>query len=98
MRISLLVFASLLVGIAYGVTVGLWQTDLFAGVTTGLITEPSDVVVPPAPARPGEEPRAIVDSAHYYFGHMERKATGRHTFVISNTGRGTLVLRKGKTT
>ncbi len=44
------------------------------------------------------EPKLIVDAAHFYFGRMERKATGHHTFVLKNMGDYPLVLRKGKTT
>jgi len=98
MRIWLLLIVSLLVGTTSGVVSGLWQTDLFASSPADLVSTAVDDVELPALARPGEEPRLVIDNPHYYFGRMERKATGRHTFVFKNVGQGMLSLRKGKTT
>jgi hypothetical protein len=57
-----------------------------------------DPELPPLPPINGPQPKVVVDSPNYHFGRMERKATGRHTFVLTNKGEYPLLLRKGKTT
>jgi hypothetical protein len=53
---------------------------------------------PPLAPESGPQPRLAIDSTHYDFGHMERKATGKHTFVFKNFGHYPLSLRKGTST
>jgi len=97
MKISLVVLASLLIGLTGGVVSALWQTDLFSNVSleAALATPDTPGMLDPAP--PGKEPRLVIDAPHYHFGHMERQATGRHTFKMKNVGDYPLALRKLKT-
>ncbi|HVU90432.1 MAG TPA: DUF1573 domain-containing protein [Pirellulales bacterium] len=99
MRIWLLACASLLVGVLGGAVSALWDSDLFLRSDAPIeLTNTDDPELPGLPPINGPQPKVVVDAAHYHFGRMERKATGRHTFVLTNKGDYPLVLRKGKTT
>ena len=103
MRIWFLAIASLLVGTITGAVSALWGADLFSsslspGQSSSGLANVVDPELPVLPPVNGPQPKLIVDAASYYFGRMERKATGHHTFVLKNMGDHPLVLRKGKTT
>ncbi len=96
-----LAFFAVLLGLSLGTLSALLEADAFS--TSPLEVELSDAGrlerpdLPALPSPHGPQPRLVVDSPHFYFGRMERKATGRHTFVLKNVGDFPLVLRKGKT-
>ena len=98
MRLWFIAVASILVGATAGAVSALWNSDVFS--PTVIMIAPETVDLPDLPALPppgGPAPRVVVDTPHYYFGRMERKATGRHTFVLKNVGDYPLALVKGKT-
>ncbi|HEY4308315.1 MAG TPA: DUF1573 domain-containing protein [Pirellulales bacterium] len=99
MRIWLLSIVSIVIGIVAGVGSALWDSDLLVpSPTQANSTSVLNADLPKLPPVAGPQPKLVIDAAHYYFGRMERKATGRHTFVLKNVGDYPLVLRKGKTT
>jgi hypothetical protein len=99
MRIWLLVCGSLLVGALGGAVSALWDADLFVTHDVAVeLADNGDPELPPLPPINGPQPKVVVDAPNHHFGRMERKATGRHTFVLTNKGGYPLILRKGKTT
>jgi Protein of unknown function (DUF1573) len=98
MRLWFFAFTAILLGVFVGAASALWQTDIFSPRLIKVQTTPLDMPdLPALPPAGGPEPRLVIDTPHYYFGKMERKAKGRHTFVLKNVGDYPLELVKGKT-
>ncbi|MBI2827386.1 MAG: DUF1573 domain-containing protein [Planctomycetia bacterium] len=95
MRIFSFVVISLVVGVVIGGVWGLWDSNsLFA---RSELTASSDANMPrPVPAG-SPQPRLELDHVNHDFGRMEYGATGKHTFLFTNTGEGPLRLAKGET-
>ncbi len=55
------------------------------------------VGTPAAAAHGGPAPRATVDREEYEFGTLDIRAEGKHEFVFTNRGEGTLLLTSGET-
>src|SRR5262245_43679246 len=94
--LALLVVAG--VGIAVGVSLGLFAPSPDVTVAGGLVAQTSDKRVPDLPPRGGPQPVARVDRVEYDFGEMERFAKGRHSFTFTNKGQYPLKLALGDTT
>ena len=99
MRVFILVVLSLVVGLSLGIG-STWARY-------GWITSASDLAAAAGRPRPaiapqfapehGPQPKVVVDKEDFDFGAVERDATVRHEFLISNQGDYELVLQKGGT-
>lgn len=98
MRLPLLMFGSVAVGLATGLGSVLWQTGIVTARTElAESIAPDQPGMPPLPPKNGPQPKAEVDHLRYNFGFMERSAKGAHTFRFTNGGDYPLRLRKGPT-
>ncbi len=93
--LALLVVAG--IGIGVGVSLGLFTPSPNApwpAVRRGGVRQTNPRLAPSG----GPQPRVQVDKTEYDFGEMDRQAKGRHSFVVTNTGKYPLKLAKGDTT
>lgn len=92
MKIRTLLVGSLIAGIAAGAGIA-WNSFGRAGTLLG--PRPAEM---PTAGSEAETPRLAVDATVHDFGTVDRSRTSRHSFRISNHGRGVLRLQAGKTT
>lgn len=97
MRILILVAGSLLVGIIIGWAWTAAELGIRPGGGSQIAWGSPPSLMPPTPAPSGAAPKIVLDQDEFNFGSMEFGATGRHSFVIKNRGRGPLILTKGQT-
>ena len=99
LRIWIIAVVSLVLGLAIGWGWTVAQLGFSPQgsdrVARGNLPQTKNSLPPPAKGPAGA---ATVEETEYDFGKMETGGSGRHEFVIHNTGKGILALEKGPTT
>ena len=100
MKISLVVEASIVVGVLLGVASTAaefhWLTG--GGSLAGLLAEGERGPRPVLPPAGGRQPKVVVDREVYDFGAIERGMSESHAFIFTNQGDYPLELVQGETT
>lgn len=101
MKIWVVLILFVVAGMTLGVVLALPSAALFRTSDAELLgprTFEQDSRFPPLP-QPGEPlPRIVLKTDTYDFGAVEINSQLKHSFVVTNAGEGTLVLRRGETT
>lgn len=89
---------AIVLGILAGIGVTMWE---FRAEGPPVLASPGPDGASPNPAAAGSSGQSkvvIVGGERYDFGVMQRGETGKHTFIVKNTGRAPLTLTLGKPT
>ena len=99
MRILVLIALSIAAGLFLGIG-STWARYGWVSTASDLAAtagRPRPAFAPEFAPEHGPQPKVVVDKEDHDFGPVEREATVRHAFVLTNQGDYTLVLHKGGT-
>lgn len=103
MKVWVVIAIAAVVGISAGVYIGLWRVNSRPWDGTGegakahMSAEEAAKLTPTALPADGI-PAVVVDHEEHEFGVLDSGSTGKHEFIFTNKGTGTLKLTKGHST